>query len=92
MNNQCKKTIRMIRLSDIDNIIERLPKESADHAKRQLRKQLLTAYDSHKSTVIYEGKTETEKEKEKVLAWKKSALDLETKAFKEIPDSVKYYL
>lgn len=92
MNKPCKKTIRLINLADIDDIVERLPKDTAEDAKRQLRKPLLTAYDSHKSTVIYEGKTETVEEKEKVLAWKKSALDLETAAFKDIPKQVKYYL
>ena len=76
----------------MDNIVERLPKETADNAKRQLRKSLLTAYDTHKSTVIYEGQTETAAEKEKVLAWKQSALDLKTEAFKDIPEKVKYYL
>ena len=92
MNKPCKTTIRLINLSDVDNIVERLPKATADNAKRQLRKPLLTAYDSHKSTVIYEGKTETAEEKEKVLAWKQKALDLKTEAFKDIPEKVKYYL
>lgn len=92
MNKTCKKTIRLIKLTDIDEIVERLPKETADNAKRQLRKPLLTAYDSHKSTVIYEGNAESEEEHAKVVAWKKSALDLETKAFKDIPKSVQYYL
>ena len=92
MNKPCKTTIRLINLSDVDNIVERLPQATADNAKRQLRKPLLTAYDAHKSTVIYENKEETAEEKEQVLAWKQKALDLKTEAFKDIPDSVKYYL
>ena len=92
MNKPCKKTIRLINLSDVDNIVERLPKATADNAKRQLRKPLLTAYDSHKSTVIYEGKHETAEDKAQVLAWKQDALDLRTEAFKNIPKQVRYYL
>lgn len=92
MNKACKTTMRLIKLSDVDNIVSRLPKGTADNAKRQLRKPLLTAYDSHKSTVIYEGKTETQDEKSKVLAWKQGLLDLQTEAFKSVPEKVKYYL
>ena len=94
MNGKAIITERLITLADINDIVERLPKEAADNAKRQLRKPLLNAYDSHKSTVIYEGKTETLEEKSEVLKWKQSALDLETKAFKEenIPQKIKYYL
>ena len=39
-----------------------------------------------------DGKTETAKEKEKVLAWKQELLDLQTEAFKSVPEKVKYYL
>ena len=94
MNGKTKKRERIITLSDIDRIVACIPKESADDAKRQLRKPLLQAYDSHKSTVIYENGMESEEEKAIVLAWKKAALDLETSAFREeeIPNSVKYYL
>jgi hypothetical protein len=92
MNKTCKTTIRRINLADVDNIVTRLPKATADNAKRQLRKSLLTAYDSHKSSVIYEGKTETPDEKSKVLAWKQGLLDLQTEAFKSVPEKIKYYL
>lgn len=92
MNKTCKTTIRRINLADVDNIVTRLPKATADNAKRQLRKPLLAAYDSHKSSVIYEGKTETQDEKSKVLAWKQGLLDLQTEAFKSVPEKVKYYL
>lgn len=92
MNGKAIIKERLITLADIDSIVERMPKESADNAKRQLRKALLQAYDCHKSTVIYEGKTETEAERERVLAWKQNALDLKTEAFKDVPQSVMYYM
>ena len=92
MNKKAKIKERLITLADIDNIVNGLPQEIADNAKRQLRKPLLQAYDSHKSTVIYEGKTETAAEKERVLTWKQKALDLETDAFKDIPHKILYYM
>lgn len=94
MNGKAKNKERLITLSDIDSIVEGLPKEDADNAKRQLRKSLLKAYDSHKSTVIYEGREESAEQKAGILAWKQSALDLKTEAFQEenVPNAVKYYL
>ena len=91
MNGQAKKSRRLISLSDVDRI-EKMPKEYANSAKRQLRKPLLKAFDAHKASVIYGDATETEEEHRRVLAWKKKALDLETEAFKEVPKSVEYYL
>lgn len=92
MNRKARIEERLITLDDIDRIVNGLPHEIACNAKRQLRKPLLQAYDSHKSTVIYEGLTETAEEKEQVLAWKQKALDLETEAFKDIPQAVMYYM
>lgn len=93
MNKTCKKTERIITLADVGEIVARMPKEMADNAKRQLRKPLLTAYDTHKTNVLYEGQEESIEEKEKVLAWKKELLDLKDKAFRaeEIPNSIKYF-
>ena len=93
MNKPAKITVRVITLSDVKRMDEYLPKELANQGKRQLREHLLSAYDSHKTTVLYEGKKETATEKEKVLSWKQSLLDLKTEAFKEenIPQSVKYF-
>ena len=93
MNRPSKNELRLISLSDVDIIEKRLPLDRQKDAKRQLRTPLLTAYDSHKTTVLYENKKETATEKEKVLSWKQSLLDLKTEAFKEenIPQSVKYF-
>lgn len=80
-------------LTDIDDIVNCLPKESADNVKRQLRKPLLLAYDSHKTTVIYEDKAEKTFDKQRVLLWKQDLLDLKTDAFRyeNVPDSIKYF-
>lgn len=92
MNKPSKKVYRTLQLSDVETLDICLTKEQADNGKRQLRKPLLKAFDTHKTAVIYEGKTETAKEKEKVLAWKQGLLDLQTEAFKSVPEKVKYYL
>lgn len=91
MNRPSKKNYRILGLSDVETLDICLPKESADNGKRQLRKTLLRAFDTHKTAVIYEGK-ETQEEKNKVLAWKQGLLDLKTEAFKEVPEKIKYYL
>ena len=92
MNKPSKKTYRTLQLSDVETLDICLPKENADNGKRQLRKHLLKAFDTHKTVVIYEGKTETREEKNSVLAWKQGLLDLQTEAFKSVPEKVKYYL
>jgi hypothetical protein len=92
MNRPSQNKRRLIDLTDIDGIVERLPKESADNAKRQLRKPLFSAFDMHKGNIAYGAETETAEEKEKVLAWREDLKDLKTEAFKEIPQKVKYYL
>ena len=92
MNKPSKKTYRTLKLSDVETLDICLTKEQADNGKRQLRKPLLKAFDTHKTAVIYEGKTETQDEKSKVLAWKLGLLDLHTEAFKSVPEKVKYYL
>ena len=92
MNGKAKITERLITLTDIDSIVERLPKESADNAKRQLRKPLLNAFDIHKGNIAYGAETETADEKARVLAWRNDLKDLKTEAFKDIPQAVKYYI
>lgn len=92
MNKPSKKTYRTLQLSDVETLDICLPKEDADNCKRQLRKPLLKAFDTHKTAVIYEGKAETQDERNSVLAWKQELLDLQTEAFKEVPKSVEYYL
>ena len=92
MNKPSKKTYRTLQLSDVEMLDICLTKEQADNGKRQLRKPLLKAFDTYKTAVIYEGKTETREEKNSVLAWKQGLLDLQTEAFKSVPEKVKYYL
>ena len=79
MNKPSKKVYRTLQLSDVETLDICLTKEQADNGKRQLRKPLLKAFDTHKTAVIYEGKTETQDEKSKVLAWKQELLDLQPK-------------
>ena len=83
---------RIITIGDIDDIVARMPKEYADNAKRQLRKNLFSAFDMHKGNISYGAETETQEEKTKVLMWREDLKDLKTSAFKDIPDSIKYYL
>ena len=51
MNGKAIITERVITLDDIDKIVERLPKNVADDAKRQLRKPLLSALDVYDKNV-----------------------------------------
>lgn len=92
MNKPSKKVYRTLQLSDVETLDICLTKEQANNGKRQLRKPLLKAFDTHKTAVIYEGKTETQDERNSVLAWKQGLLDLQTEAFKSVPEKVKYYL
>ena len=91
-NSEAKITERIIKISDIDKIVSRMPKESADNAKRQLRIPLFSAFDMHKGNIAYGAETETVEEKQMVLAWRENLKDLKTEAFKDIPEKVKYYL
>lgn len=92
MNKPSKKTYRALKRADVDKIETSLSEHDAKEAKRQLRKPLLTAYDTHKTNVLYEGQAETAEERNKVLAWKQGLLDLQTEAFKSVPEEVEYYL
>lgn len=83
---------KAITIDDIDMLVKRLPKEHADDVKRQLRDPILKAFDSYKSSVHYGDATETPEEHAKVLEWKQALLNLETEAFKNIPEKIKYYI
>ena len=82
---------RLIALTDIDDIVERLPIEHANNAKRQLRTPLLEAFDVHKGNISYGAEYETYEEKAEILAWREKIKNLETEAFKNIPRQIKYY-
>ena len=92
MNNKCKKKIRLINLTDIDEIVAILPKEAADNVKRQLRKPLLNALDIYDKNVSKGRVTETAEQKKTVDGWYKDICDLKDEAFKTIPDGVGRYL
>ena len=83
---------RLVALTDIDSVVECLPKDIADNVKRQLRKPLFSAFDMHKGNISYGAEVETVFEREEVLAWREDLKDLKTEAFKQIPKSIKYYL
>ncbi len=91
MNKECKKTIRLIRLADVEDIVERLPKETADNAKRQLRKPLLNALDIYDKNVSKGRVTESAEQRQAVDGWYKDICDLKEEAFKNIPSVVKKY-
>lgn len=92
-NEQAIIKFRKLNLSDVPVMDSRLNFEDSKNGKRQLRESLLTAYDSHKTTVLYENKSETSAEKSKILSWKQSLLDLDSNAFKQenIPNAIKYF-
>ena len=91
MNGKAIITERIITLADIDSIVERLPKEAADNAKRQLRKPLLNALDVYDKNVSKGRVTETAEEKQTVDGWYKAICDLKDDAFKNIPSVVRKY-
>ena len=92
MNGKTKKRERILTLSDIDRIVECIPKESADDAKRQLREPILKAFDIYKSNVYYGIIKETEAEHTKVMEWYNKLCDLDIQAVENIPVLIKKYI
>lgn len=92
MNKDCKKTVRLIKLTDVDELVECLPQETADNAKRQLREKILfPKVDVYDSKVNKGRETESSEQKAEVDAWHKDLRDLKTEAFKNMPACVKKY-
>lgn len=91
MNRPSINKIRLIALKDLDGILERLPKENADNAKRQLRKPLLSALDIYDKNISKGRVEETAEQKKVVDTWYKDICDLKEKAFKYIPAFIKKY-
>ena len=92
MNKECKKTVRLINLADIDDIVSRLPKETADNAKRQLREKILfPKVDVYDNKVNKGREMESSEQKVEVDAWHKKLRDLDTEAFKKVPPCVAKY-
>lgn len=89
MNGTAKIRERLIALSDIDSIVERLPKESADNAKRQLREPLLNALDVYDKNVSKGRTIENYDRKSIIDCWYQNVCDLKEDAFKTIPYEIK---
>ncbi len=92
MNKPAKITVRVITLSDVDDIVAYLPSNEANNAKRQLREKILfPKVDVYDSKVNKGREIEDEGQKEKVDSWHKDLRDLKTEAFKNVPDCVNKY-
>ena len=92
MNKPSKKNYRLLNNNDVSKLDFCLNVEECKKCKRQIREPILQAFDSYKTSVLYEGKEETKEKKDNILIWKQRLLDLETDSFEKIPDCVKYYL
>lgn len=88
---QAKITKRLVALTDIDGIVECLPKESADNAKRQLRKPLLNALDVYDKNVSKGRVIEDVLQKFEIDMWYQDICDLKDSAFKVIPNPIDKY-
>ena len=75
---------------DYDNT-EDLEKERIEKLRR-LREPLLVAFDKYKTNVVYGLVIETPEEKELIINWYKSILDLNEAALNDVPEKIKYFL
>lgn len=75
---------------DYDNT-EDLKKQHKEEL-RAMRVPLLKAFDVYKSSVAYGVEFENEEQREEILKWYKSLLELDESSFVIIPDRIKYYL
>ena len=92
MNKECKTKLRTIKLTDVDNLVARLPKDKADNAKRQLREKILfPKVDVYDSKVNKGREQESAEQKKQVDEWHQKLLDLDTDAFKTVPPCVDKY-
>ena len=80
---------------DGEPIVVPRPEPTAEEIKeglRSRREQLLIAFDKYKSNVQYGIERETQMQHESMIAWYEDLLDLETSAFENVPERIKYYL
>lgn len=75
---------------DYDNTQELENQRLAD--LRAKREPLLVAFDKYKTNVVYGIKKETEEQKTGIVSWYELLLDLDERAFENVPDEIKYYL
>lgn len=59
---------------------------------REKRIPLLKAFDIYKSNVVYGITKESEEQKNAMITWYELLLDLDEKAFKNVPNVINYYL
>ena len=69
-----------------------LPTGKKEDALRTLREPLLAAFDIYKQNVNYGILTETEAERETILAWYRDLCDLKERAIREVPARIKKYV
>lgn len=79
------------RLIGIDDTVA-LPAGKKKDALRTLREPLLAAFDVYKQNVNYGILTETEAERETILAWYRDLLDLDVNAIREVPNKIQRYV
>ena len=91
MKGKSKIRERLISIDDLDHINARLPKKSADNAKRQLRKPLLSALDIYDKNVSKGRIVESAEQKHSVDTWYKDVCDLKDHAFVDVPEVVSKY-
>ena len=66
--------------------------EEKTNAKRCLRTPLLKAFDVYKTNIFYGIEVETKEEKDEIIKWYNSLLNLEENALIVVPSGVKKYL
>lgn len=59
---------------------------------RAMREPLLIAFDKYKSNVNYGVEFETAEQRDEIVLWYNSILNLEGTAFEIIPERIRYYL
>lgn len=59
---------------------------------RDIRQELLTAFDIYKSNVEYGIEEETEQEHLDIIVWYKDLRDLKGNAFNNVPERISYYV
>lgn len=80
---------RKLKMSDLAAFAH-LAEETS--VKRDIRRDLLSAFDIYKQNVVYGILDETQADRETVLRWYRALLDLDETAFSEVPPAVAAYL
>lgn len=80
---------------DLTFNVDKYNKRKQEKSKEELRFKrvpLLKAFDVYKSNVNYGIVFESEEERQEIIEWYKSLLELEESSFETIPERIKYYL